>query len=111
MTKTEEYNLKEEIKEEVKNALRNGIDNEGCAVYRASRKDHYSPRGKAIVLDNGYYEKILYKCNLCKACGEDLCNTFLKARQVLVLRDKEMNANKKMIENVKRTGNIYGIDE
>lgn len=110
MSKTEEHNLKEEIKEEVKTAIRNGIDNEGCAVFRVMRKDNYSPRGKAIVLDNEYYEKILYKCNMCKACGDDLCNTFQKARQVLVLKGKEMNANKIMIENVKRTGNIYGIE-
>ncbi len=111
MTRTEEHNLKEEIKEEVRTAINNGIDNEGCAVFRVMRKDHYSPKGKAVVLDQGHYEKILYKCNMCKACGDNLCNTFQKARQVLVLKGKEMNANKKMIDNVKRTGNIYGVEQ
>ncbi len=109
--KTEEYNLKEEIKEEVANALRNGIDNEGCAVFRVMRKEHYSPKGKAIILNNDFYEKIIYKCNLCRACGDGLCASFQKARRVLVLKDKEMNANKEMIDNLKRTGNIYGIQE
>lgn len=110
MTRTEEHNLKEEIKEEIKTSLRKGIDNEGCSVFRVMRKDHYSPNGKAIILDNGHYEKILYKCNMCRACGDDLCKTFQKARQVLVLKGKEMNSNKIMVENVKKTGNIYGVE-
>jgi len=111
MTKTEEHNLKEEIREEIKKSLRNDIDNEGCAVFRVARKDHYSPRGKAIILDNEYYEKILYKCNLCKGCGDELCSSFQKARQVMVLKGNEMNANKIMIENLRKSGNVYGIQE
>ena len=111
MSSTEEFNLREEIKEEVSRALKDGIDNEGCAVFRIMRKDHYSPKGKAIILDSDHYEKILYKCNMCRACGNDLCNTFNKARQVLVLKGKEMNANKEMIENLKKSGNVYGIKD
>ena len=41
-----------------------------------------------------------YKCNLCRACGDDLCASFQKARRVLVLKDKEMNANREMIDNL-----------
>tara|TARA_Y100000310_G_C20639324_1_gene792986 strand:+ start:309 stop:644 length:336 start_codon:yes stop_codon:yes gene_type:complete len=111
MTTTEEYNLKEEVKEEIAKALKDGIDNERCAVFRVMRKEHYSPKGKAIILDNDYYEKILYKCNMCRACGDDLCNSFQKARQVLVLKGKEMNANKEMISNLKKSGNVYGIKD
>lgn len=108
MVSIEEENLKEEIKEEIKKALKNGIDNEGCAVFRVMRKEQYSPKGKAIILDNNYYEKILYDCNLCGACDTNICNTFQKARQVLVLKGNEIEANKKMLENLKNTGNIYG---
>ena len=107
--KTEEYNLKEQVKEGIKIALKNGIDNEDCAIFRVARKDQYSPKGKAIILDNDYYEKILNKCNLCRACGDDLCSTFQKARQVLVLKGKEENANIEMIENLKKSGNVYGV--
>ena len=109
--KTEEFNLKEEIEEEVKKALKNGIDNEGCAVFRIKREEHYSPKGKAIMLDNDYYEKILYNCNLCRACGNDLCSTFQKARRVLILKGKETESNKEMISNLKKTGYIYGITQ
>lgn len=108
----EEHNLIEEIKENVEKALNEGIDNEGCAVFRVMRKDSFSPKGKAIILDSGYYGDILYKCNMCRACGSELCNTFQKARQVMVLKRKELEANKRMMENLKNTGNIYGmIDE
>ena len=108
--KAEEHNLKEEIREIVGEALK-AVNNEGCAVFRIMRKEQYSPRGKAIMLDNGFYEKIIYKCNLCKACeiNSNLCDAFQKARQVLVLQKKERRANKEMIKNLEKTGNIYGI--
>ncbi|MEK6914411.1 MAG: hypothetical protein AABW83_02060 [Nanoarchaeota archaeon] len=108
MVSVEEDNLKEEIKEEIKNALRDGIDNEGCAVFRVMRREQYSPKGKAIILDNGHYEKILYDCNLCGACGSNLCKTFQKARRVLVLKGKEVEENKKILENLEKSGNVYG---
>lgn len=110
--KAEIHNLKEEIKEIVDGAIKSGISNEGCAVFRILRKEQFSPRGKAIMLDNNFYEKIVYKCNLCKACEFDdskLCDAFQKARQVLVLQGKELSANKKMIDNLEKTGNVYGI--
>jgi hypothetical protein len=111
MVSIEEANLKEEIREEIKSALKNGIDSEGCAVFRVMRKEQYSPKGKAIILDNNYYEKILYDCNLCGACGMSLCSTFQKARQVLVLKENELEVNKKMLENLNNSGNIYGEKE
>ena len=110
--KAEEHNLKEEIKEILEKAFQQGIQNDNCAVFRVMREEQYSPRGKAIILDNGFYEKIVYQCNLCKACefsGSRLCEAFNKARQVLVLQNKEIDKNKEMIENLRRTGNIYGI--
>ena len=111
MVNNEEHNLIEEIKENIEKSLKEGIDNEGCAVFRVMRKDSFSPKGKAMILDNGYYGDILYKCNMCRACGSELCNTFQKARQVLVLRGKEIQENKKMLENLEKTGNIYGVRE
>jgi len=111
MTRTEEFNLMEEVKEEVKNALRRGIDNEGSAIFRILRMDQYSPRGRAIILDGGHYGKELYDCNLSGCCGEDFARTLQKARQILVLKGIELDSNKEMIKNLKKTGNIYGIRE
>ena len=110
------HNLKEEIKEIIEGALKRGISNDGCAVFRVMREEHYSPKGKALVLNNGFYEKSIYECNLCKACekpffNSKLCEAFVKVRQLLVLQKKEYPENKKMIENLRRTGNVYGIIE
>ena len=41
--KVEEHNLREEIKEIILNALRFEVPNEGCAVFRIMRKEHYDP--------------------------------------------------------------------
>jgi len=112
--KPEEHNLKEEIKEAVVYALKSGIDNDKCAVFRVVRQDNFSPKGKAIMIDEGFYEKVLYRCNLCRGCdnsiaGTKLCDAFQKARQVLVLQGKEVEVNKEMIENLEKTGNVYGL--
>lgn len=110
----EEHNLKEEIKDVVSKSLKTGVENKGCAVFRVMREEQFSPRGKAIMLENGFFEKIIYDCNLCKACNNNplnlnLCEAFQKARKVLVMQNKELLENKEMLENVKKTGNIYGI--
>jgi len=112
--KIEEHNLKEEIKDIVGKSIKSGISNEGCSIFRVMREEQYSPKGKAVILDNDFYEKIIYQCNLCKACentitGSKLCEAFQKARQVLVLQKKEIPANKEMINNLQKTGNVYGI--
>ena len=111
--KIEEHNLKEEIKEIVEKAVKTGVVNENCGVFRIMRQENYSPRGKAIMLNNGFYEKILYNCNLCRACefNNNLCTAFLKSRQVLFLQKKEHPENKKMIENLRSTGNVWGMKE
>ena len=110
---SEEHNIKEEIKEIVSNAVKSGISNEGCAVFRVIRTELYSPLGQAIILENGFYDKIIYKCNLCKACdfNSNLCNAFQKAREILVLQKNELPENKEMIKNLEKTGNIYGVKE
>ena len=112
--KIEEHNIKEEIKEIVGKAAKSGIINENCSVFRIMRDEQYSPKGKAAMLDKGFYEKVFYNCNLCKACefgSSNLCDAFQKARQVLVLQTKELPENKEMIKNLQKTGNVYGIIE
>ena len=108
-------NAKEEIKELVGACYRCGLCKELCPVLRIVRTEHYSPRGKAIILDKTFYEKIFYDCSLCKACeikcpvNLKLCKAFIKARQVLVLQNRELPAGKEIIENLEKTGNIFGI--
>jgi len=88
-----------------------------CPVLRIMREEQFSPRGKAIILDNQFFEKIVYDCTLCKACevkcplNLKLCDAFVKARKVLVANEKELPANEDMIKNLNKTGNIFGIKE
>ncbi|MAG02214.1 hypothetical protein CMI42_02660 [Candidatus Pacearchaeota archaeon] len=114
--RVEEHNLKEEIKDIVDRSIKSGISNDLCAVFRILREDRFSPRGKAMILNQGLFEKSVYDCNLCKACEQgirntNLCEAFRKAREVLVLKNKEIPENKEMIENLRKTGNVYGVVE
>lgn len=110
-------NAKEEIREIVAECFRCGLCKELCPVLKVMREEQYSPRGKAIILNNGFFEKIVYECTLCKACEKKcpvklkLCTAFVKARQVLVAGKKEIPSNREMIKNLEKTGNIYGIEE
>ena len=110
-------NAREEIKEIIDGCIKCGLCRSLCPVLRNLREEQYSPRGKVIMIDNGFIEKIVYDCTLCKACEKQcpvnlkLCKAFINARQVLVKQKKEIPANKEMIKNVDRTGNIYGIEE
>ena len=110
-------NAKEEIKDIVEKCFRCGRCKSLCPVLRAMREEQYSPRGKAIILDNDFFEKIVYDCTLCKACEEQcpldlkLCDAFIKARQVLVGQKKELPENKEMIKNLMKQGNVFGIKE
>jgi len=111
----ESDNAKEEIKEIVEKCVRCGLCKSLCPVFRILREEQVSPRGKTIVLDNANFEKIIYECTLCKACevkcplNLKLCDAFIKARKVLIAQKKEIPENKKMIENLNESGNIFGI--
>jgi|TARA_Y100000034_G_scaffold49088_1_gene60677 hypothetical protein len=110
-SKIEAHNLKEEIEEITNKALKQGIPNHKCAVFRILREDQFSPKGKATLLNNNHHENLIFDCNLCKACEQqtNLCQAFQKARQLLALKNKEPKANKEILENMKKTGNVYGI--
>lgn len=111
----EEFNLRQEIKEITDKCIKCGRCNNFCPVLREVRKEQYSPRGMTVMLDKGFFEKIVYKCTLCKACEENcpvelkLCDAFMKARKLLVLERKEFKENKEMIKNFEKTGNPLGI--
>ena len=112
----EEFNAKEEIKEIVERCIRCGMCNSHCPVLRVVREECVSPRGRAIVLDRDIIEKSVYECTLCKVCEEkcpldiNLCDAFIKARQVLVFKGKENQGSKEMMDNLKK-GNVFGVVE
>jgi Fe-S oxidoreductase len=92
-----------------------GLCRANCPVFKAELKESSSPRGKAIALKkdaSADCTEIFYKCTLCKACtaecpaGVDMC--LKQVREALVSAGKETEANKKMIENIRKYGNPFG---
>ena len=78
------------------------------------REEQFSPRGKAILLNNNVYEKVVYQDTLSRQC-EITCplkikmhEAIIKARKILVEEKREPPENKELIENLERTGNIFG---
>lgn len=113
----EDENAREEVKDLIEGCIKCGLCKSLCPVLRTLREEQYSPRGKIIMIDNDFIEKIVYDCTLCKACEEmcpvnlKLCKAFIKAREVLVSQKKEIPANKETIKNIEKTGNIFGVKE
>ncbi|MDD5417767.1 MAG: 4Fe-4S dicluster domain-containing protein [Candidatus Nanoarchaeia archaeon] len=97
---------------ENKKCVRCGLCKYECPVLRVMLNEKYSPRGKMIDIEN--IEDIAYYCTLCGAC-EVSCPVSLEvpekireARIKLVKAGKETQANKHMIENVRKFGNPFG---
>ena len=110
-------NAKEEIREIVEKCTKCGLCKNLCPVFRIMREEQYSPRGKAILLNNEDYEKIVYSCSLCKACEKqcplnlELCKAFINCRKILVNEKKDIPANKDIIKNLSKVENRYGKKE
>ena len=110
----ESDNAREEVREIVEKCMKCGLCKQLCPVFKVMREEQYCARGKAIILDNDIYNRIVYQCNLCRACEEKcplnlkLCEAFIKARKVLVEEGKELAEVKEMIVNLKETGNVFG---
>lgn len=106
-------NVRNEVKEIVDKCIKCGLCKPFCPVLRIVREEQYSPRGQAIMLENNYYERIVFDCNLCKACEKKcpveikLCTAIIKARSV-INKTKELPETKQIISNLNRTGNIFG---
>ena len=113
----ESQNAAEEAKEIVEKCINCGMCKALCPVFSVMLEEALSPRGKAILLNSDVYDKILYECTLCKACEQKcpldikLCEAFRKARNVLAANNKETEANKEMIKNIRAEGNPFGKEK
>lgn len=112
--KIEANNILEEISEELGKCIKCGMCKAKCPVFDILREEAISARGKSIVLSKKLLDKIVFKCNLCKVCQENcvldlkLCDSFLRAREALVLQGKGLKENEEMIKNIRETGNPFG---
>ena len=83
-------------------------------LFSAMKRETVSPRGKIELLKKGMIDKIFYidslSGDLKKHCPNkiDLTEEIRTARAKLVEQGIETSANKKMIENLKKFGTLYG---
>ena len=109
----ESENAKEEVKDIVEKCIKCGLCKGLCPVFRILREETSGPRGKAIMLDEGIYDNIVFKCCMCRACEErcpldiKLCEAFLKARQVLSESNKGSKESKEILKKFEKTGKCF----
>lgn len=87
-----------------------------CPVYLALRNESASPRAKGMLSNRKVLDKIFYLCTLCESyqhyCPiQKLDLNIVGARERLVKEGIELPKNKQMIENLKKTGNPFGIEK
>ena len=107
-------NIEDEIQGIVEECINCGLCKSLCPVFKIMKEEYYSPRGKSIMFSERFIDKIVFECNLCKAC-EQKCPLKIKvweavrnAREVLNLKGKELEGNKEMMNNIRQTGNPFG---
>jgi len=106
-------NLIEEIQSTLSPCIKCGMCKSLCPVFKSVLEEDVSPRGHSILLNEGKLNELVFKCTMCKACEEKcplnlkICDAIEKAREVLVLRDKGLKTNKKMVEQIRKTGSPF----
>jgi len=59
-------------------------------------------------------DKILFECNLCRACEAScplnvkVCDGVLKCREAMVLLGRGLDGNENMVVNVRKKGSPFG---
>jgi Fe-S oxidoreductase len=112
----EAKNLLEEASGVLEKCIQCGMCKALCPVFKVLREEAVSPRGKAVMLSDKVLDKVVFECNLCKACEQrcplniKVCDAILKAREAAVLKGQGLKSNEEMIENVRKTGNPFGND-
>ncbi|MCW1296942.1 MAG: (Fe-S)-binding protein [Candidatus Parvarchaeota archaeon] len=98
----------------IEKCSRCGFCKVNCPIFRVMLSETLSPRGKMILLKKEIMDEVFYICALCKSCEENcpaeikISEEIKKIREKLIKNKKETEANKKMIENIRKFGNPFG---
>lgn len=107
-------NLMEEAAEVFEGCVSCGMCKDRCGVFRVMREEQFSARGKRDLVCERLMERIVFECNLCKACegscplNVKVCDAVLKVRQAMVLMGKGLKGNEEMVKNIRKSGNPFG---
>lgn len=91
-----------------------GICKSVCPMYRIMLKESQSPRGMLIAESKCIKTPFVFNCADCFACRE-VCPSkvdfSIERIRHKVIRDVEIEAARKILDNVKNYDNPYGVDE
>lgn len=110
----EAANLMEGAAEIFDSCVQCGLCKGRCGVFRILREEEFSARGKRDLFCGKIMDKIIFECNLCRACEEScplgikVCDAVLKGREAMVLLGKGLRGNEEMIKNVRKSGSPFG---
>jgi Fe-S oxidoreductase len=110
----EMYNIQQEIEEILETCTKCGMCKANCPIFKNKLQEEFSPRGQVLLMQEGVEDKILFYCNLCKACekscalGIKICDAVRKGREILSAKGKQLESNEEMIKNIRETGNPSG---
>jgi len=85
-----------------------------CPVLRVMKEESKGPRCRMLQINEKQEDESLLFSTLCSACDAacpvkiDISKDVLAARQRLVGKGIETEANKRMIENMRKYGNPFG---
>lgn len=112
--KIEAGNLIEEASEVFDGCVSCGMCKARCGVFRVLGQEEFSARGKGDLLSKKVMDRIVFECNMCRACEEacpldvKVCDAVLKCREAMVLMGKGLKENEEMVKNVRKTGDPSG---
>lgn len=107
-------NLMEEAAGIFENCVQCGLCKSRCGVFRVLREEQFCGRGYGVLLSKKIQDRILFECNLCRACEEScpldvrVCDAVLKGREAMVLLGRGLKGNEEMVGNVRKKGNPFG---
>lgn len=112
--RVEAGNLMEEASGVFDSCVQCGMCKSRCGVFRVLREEQYCGRGRGDLLSKKIMDKIVFECNLCRACEEacpldvKICDAVLKCRTAMVLLGKGLAGNEEMVKRIRKTGNPFG---
>lgn len=113
----ESENAREEIGEIIQDCIKCGLCKSNFPSFDVLKQEQFCPRGMITLFNSNYFERFAYDCLLDKAC-EHICpveikfdNAVIKARKILVENKKEIPEARTAINNMNKTGNIFGVKE